>query len=110
LFWKHGKKMQARHAEEEEGILGLVDIGDGTVLGDMMDSAQMGATHIHRGLLSDGGGVPVDRSTWSSVYLQAGDAFLMSTGEVVHAAMKSSMQPCTGVLLQYQRVLRDTKS
>jgi hypothetical protein len=32
------------------------------------------------------------------VYLQAGDVFLMSTGEMVHAAMKSSMQPCTGVL------------
>jgi hypothetical protein len=42
-----------------------------------MNSAQMGATHIHRGLLSDDGGTPVDESTWSSVYLQAGDVFLM---------------------------------
>ena len=72
-----------------------------------MKSAQMGATHIHRGLLTDNKGRTVNRSTWSSVYLQAGDVFLMSTGAMTHAAMKSSMQPCTGVLLQYQRVLSD---
>ena len=69
-----------------------------------------GATHIHRALMMDNNGATVDKSTWSSVYLQAGDVFLMSTGEMVHAAMKSSMQPCNGVLLQYQRVLPDKKS
>jgi hypothetical protein len=76
LFWKHGKKMNARHAAEEEVIIGLVDIDGGRVLDDQMGSAQMvGATHIHRTLMTDNNGATVDKSTWSSVYLQAGDAF-----------------------------------
>jgi hypothetical protein len=71
----------------------------------------MGATHIHRALMTDNNGATANKSTWSIVYLHSGDAFLISTGEMVHAAMKSSMQPCTtGVLLQYQRVLQDEKS
>ena len=74
-----------------------------------MGLGELGATHIHRRLMKDNKVRKVDKSTWSSVYLQAGDAFLMSTGEMAHAAMKSSLQPCTGVLLQYQRVLKDTK-
>ena len=109
MFWKHGRKMKARHAEEEGAILGLVDIDGGRVLDELMGLGELGATHIHRRLMKDNNGRKVDKSTWSSVYLQAWDAFLMSTGEMAHAAMKSSLQPCTGVLLQYQRVLKDTK-
>jgi hypothetical protein len=36
--------------------------------------------------------------------------FVVVHAEMAHAAMKSSMQPCTGVLLQYQRVLQGEKS
>ena len=44
LFWRHGTKMKARHAAEEEGVIGLVDIDGGRVLDEMMGSARMGAT------------------------------------------------------------------
>ena len=62
--------------------------------------------------MTDNKQAPVDKSTWSSVYLQAGDAFLMSTGEMVHAAICNEKQHAAlywCVLLQYQRVLQDKK-
>jgi hypothetical protein len=59
--------MKARHAAEEEGIIGLVDIDGGRVLDEMMGSAQMGATHIHRALLTDNNGATVDKSTCGAV-------------------------------------------
>ena len=98
--------MKSRHAAEEKAIFDMVDTG--SVLDDLMDKASFGQKHIHRHFakVKAGDGRKTNRKHWSSAYLQAGDVLMLSSGhQMLHAAMKSSMQPCTAVLLQYQRAM-----
>ena len=103
FMWEHDGSMVGRHATEEEAIFALVDKDSN--LDDMIHAAGFGKRHVHRELNKKGSGglrVPFCKTTWSSVYLQAGDVLILSSGhQILHAAMKSSMQPCTAVLLQY---------
>ena len=104
-MWEHDGCLEARHAAEEEAIWGLVDVG--SELDDLMKTADYGDSHIHRQLgKGKKHGEKIDRNMWSSAYLQAGDVLMVSSGYLMlHAAMKSSMQPCTAVMLQYQRAI-----
>ena len=108
LFVSHGdKELKARHAGEEQAVLQLVDIKQGEVLDAVLANSKMGnKEHIHRALGRGKKGGENDRKKWSSIYLQEGDVFFLGSGEIRHAAMKSSMHPFTAVMLQYQRVLK----
>ena len=70
-----------------------------------MQKAKYGRMHIHRAWGQKGNlGKAIPKKNWSSAYLQAGDVLMVSSGYLMlHGAMKSSMQPCTAVMLQYQR-------
>ena len=107
FMWEHDGSMKGRHAAEEDGIFSLVDTG--SELDDQLRAANFGARHVHRRLnAKDKGGnrLPFKSTSWSSVYLQAGDMLILSSGHLMqHSAMKSSLQPCTCIMLQYQRVL-----
>ena len=109
FIWEHDGRLESRHAAEEAAIFGLVDVG--TELDDLMKKAGYGKKHIHRVWGHKGkAGKPISKTKWSSAYLQAGDVLMMSSGHLMlHAAMKSSMQPCTAVMLQYQRSIERNK-
>jgi hypothetical protein len=107
FMWEHDGSMKGRHAAEEEAIFAQVDTG--SKLDDQLRAANFGRRHVHRKLNAEGKGgkrVPFNKKSWSSVYLQAGDMLILSSGHLMqHSAMKSSLQPCTCIMLQYQRVL-----
>ena len=110
FMWEHDGSMKSRHAAEEKAIFDMVDTG--SVLDDLMDNASFGNKHIHRHFtkVHAGDGRKTTRKNWSSAYLQAGDVLMLSSGyQMLHAAMKSSMQPCTAALLQYQQNMSPAK-